>query len=127
MLKHPEVITEEYLDSHPEFIFVFGDNLDEKGLGGAAKLRYHKQALGFLTKKHSDDKDESFFRCDNYIDWYLKSVASLRDKIKLQPDKTFLISKLGAGLANRYGIFEKIIEPTLKSFLSDCQNVEFLW
>lgn len=37
-----------------------GDNLDGRGLGGAAKLRYHKQAIGFITKKHPDDEDESF-------------------------------------------------------------------
>lgn len=121
------IITEEYLDAHPNEIFVFGDNLDGRGLGGAAKLRYHKQAIGFITKKHPDDEDESFFNCENYIPWYLKAVSSLRNRIQRQPDKIFLISKLGAGLANRYGIFEKIIEPTIKVLLSDFNNVRFLW
>ena len=121
------IITEEYLDAHPNEIFVFGDNLDGRGLGGAAKLRYHKQAIGFITKKHSDNEDESFFTCENYITWYLRAVSSLRDRIERQPDKTFLISKLGAGLANRYGIFEKIIEPTIKVLLSDLNKVRWLW
>lgn len=121
------IITEKYLDVHPNEIFVFGDNFDGRGLGGAAKLRYHKQAIGFITKKHPDDEDESFFNCENYIPWYLSAVSSLRDRIKRQPDKIFLISKLGAGLANRYGIFEKIIEPTIKVLLSDLNNVRWLW
>ena len=121
------IITEEYLDAHPNEIFVFGDNLDGRGLGGAAKLRYHIQAIGFITKKHPDNEDESFFTCENYIAWYLGAVSSLSDRIKRQPDKTFLISKLGAGLANRYGIFEKIIEPTIKVLLSDLNNVRWLW
>lgn len=43
------------------------------------------------------------------------------------PNEIFLISKLGAGLANRYGIFEKIIEPTIKVLLSDLNNVRWLW
>lgn len=42
-------------------------------------------------------------------------------------DVEFLISKLGAGLANKYGIFEEVIEPHIKADLSDFENVRFLW
>ncbi|MFW6247318.1 MAG: hypothetical protein ACOC22_04070 [bacterium] len=39
----------------------------------------------------------------------------------------YLISKLGAGLANRYHIFDNIIEPNIKEDLSMFNNKRFLW
>jgi len=126
-MKRPEVITKEYLDRNPNLVFVFGDNTDRVGMGGAAVLRYHPQSLGFVTKIHPDNEETSFYTPSNYLDKYLIEIQKLRDEITNNPDKIFLITKLGAGLANAYGIWDKIIEPTIKILLSDFQNVEFLW
>ena len=51
----------------------------------------------------------------------------LKKVITENPDKTYLISKLGAGLANRYMIFETIIGPNIKKELLHFKNVRFLW
>lgn len=123
----PQIITEEYLNDHPEYVFVFGDNTQRQGLGGAAALRNHKQSIGFITKIKPTDEDESFFKPENYVDVYLREISHLRKQIKSNPEKIYLISKLGAGLANRYNIFEKVIESSMKSLLTDFNNVRFLW
>jgi len=58
----------------------------------------------------------------------IDKILALKDKlIESNPDKIYLISKVGAGLANDYGIFEQIIEPTIKPALSVYPNVRFLW
>jgi len=49
-------VSRGYLQTHPEYIFVFGDNLDRKGKGGAAKLRDMPNSLGFITKRHPNQK-----------------------------------------------------------------------
>ena len=46
-------ISLDFLDSTPNAYFIFGDNLTRKGNGGAAKLRVHPHAIGFITKKIS--------------------------------------------------------------------------
>ena len=128
-MKRPKTITEEYLNQNPDLVFVFGDNQDREGLGGAAALRYHKQSYGFITKVHPDDHPYSSYTPENYPAVYLEEMRELRNLLKnpRNRNKTFLITKLGSGLANRYGIWEKVIEPTIKILLKDCKNVEFLW
>lgn len=123
----PEVITEEFLNNNPEYIFVFGDNTQRQGLGGAAALRHHRQAVGFITKKTPGGEDKDYFTPENYIEVYLREISHLRKRIKDNKDKTYIITPLGAGLANRFKIFEQIIEPTIKSLLSDLNNVEYTW
>ncbi len=123
----PDMITAEWLDDNPDYVFVFGDNTIGEGMGGAAALRYHNQAIGFVTKRRPSDSDSDFYKVDEYIDRYIREVDRLRTTVKNYPNTIFLISKLGAGLANRFGIFEQIIEPTIKVLLSDLRNVKFLW
>lgn len=120
-------ITEQYLNEHPEAIFVYGDNHMRCGMGGAAALRLHPQSIGFITKKEPNDATDSFYKPENYLDTYLYEVQELRRFIQSHPEKTFMISRLGAGLANRFGIFEKIIDPTIRILLQDLSNVVFLW
>ena len=59
-------ITQEFLDNNPNAYFVFGDNLERYGHEGAAKLRDHPHAIGFITKKFPDNKDESFYKPEEY-------------------------------------------------------------
>ena len=45
-------ITREFVRNHPDFIFVFGDNLAKKGLGGQAReMRGEPNAVGIATKR----------------------------------------------------------------------------
>lgn len=120
------IITKEYLRENPDHIFVFGDNNLGKGYGGAAALRDELNAFGFTTKKAPNNIDSSFYRPGEYRQIFEQELESLIHFIETCPEKTFLISKIGSGLANRYKIWEKIIQPGLEC-LKKYPNVKFLW
>ena len=121
-------VTKKYLDDRPNSIFIYGENILKKGCGGAARLRYHTQSYGFITKKYPNhNMAEAYYMPSNYRVVFEKEVSALINMIKKNPDKEFLISKLGAGLANAYKIFEHIIEPDLPIKLKEFSNVKFLW
>lgn len=122
-----EIVTKQHLMDNPNHIFVFGDNLLRKGYGGAAKLRDIPNTYGFITKKYPNNNDNSFYTPDEYHDIYQREIDALRGLMLVNPDVVYLISKLGGGLANRYGIFEKVIEPNIKHDLSMFDNLKFLW
>jgi hypothetical protein len=121
------IITKQFLDENPNAVFIFGDNLRRVGYGGAAALRDHKQTYGFITKRNPDNMDESFYRPDNYIFDFNVYILELRLFIEKNIDKTFYVSQLGGGLANRYKIWEKVLKPGLEKHLSHYDNVVFLW
>ncbi len=120
------VVTEEYLKQNPNHVFVFGDNCLRKGKGGAAKLRDLPNTYGFITKKTPGWKNEDFYEPVEFESIFLNELIKLQMLISLTPNKKYLISKIGAGLANRYKIWEKVIEPNIKKQLS-FDNVIFLW
>lgn len=120
-------ITEQFLDSNPDSYFVFGDNLIRQGYGGAAILRDHPQAIGFVTKKFPDNRDTSFYDVGEYESLFFDELENLKTRIETEKDKTFYISQLGGGLANRYKIWENLIKPNLESSLNQFDNVVFCW
>jgi hypothetical protein len=121
------IMTGDFLDSNPKAIFVFGDNTIRQGYGGAAILRDHPQAYGFITKKYPDNKNESFYQPKEYATIFFDELVKLRENIREEPFKTFYISQLGGGLANKYNIWEKIIKSGLEKNLQEFPNVVFLW
>jgi hypothetical protein len=120
-------ITEQFLDSNPDSYFVFGDNLIRQGYGGAAILRDHPQAIGFVTKKFPDNRDTSFYDVEEYESLFFDELENLKTRIETEKDKTFYISQLGGGLANRYKIWENLIKPNLEGSLNQFDNVVFCW
>jgi len=120
-------ITHEFLDRTPNAYFVFGDNLERYGFGGAAKLRDHPHAIGFITKKFPDNKDNSFYKPEEYSSVFFEELSKLVKTIERRSDKIFYISQLGAGLANRYNIWEKLIHHNLVLTLEKYCNVVFCW
>jgi len=120
-------ITQIFLDENPNAYFVFGDNLERHGYGGAAKLRDHPRSIGFITKKFPDNKDESFYKPEEYSPVFFEELKKLKVIIQKQPNKTFYISQLGGGLANRYKIWEKLIRHNIVRDLSQFENVIFCW
>lgn len=120
-------MTKEFLDSNPNSIFVFGDNTIRQGYGGAAILRDHPQSYGFITKKFPNNDDNSFYTPKEYAVVFFDEIVNLIEKIKEEPFKTFYISQLGGGLANKYKIWEKIIKNGLEKNLTHLSNVIFLW
>jgi hypothetical protein len=122
MIEIPKYVTEKFLKNNPNVIFVFGDNTIRKGKGGAAKLRDEPNTYGFITKKYPNNNDRSFYRLQEYTSVFKLELSRLMIEIEANPDKTYLISKLGAGLANRYKIYEEIIQPNI-GVLRDYDNV----
>ncbi|MBT6047694.1 MAG: hypothetical protein HOG49_12815 [Candidatus Scalindua sp.] len=120
------IITEEYLIENPTHIFVFGDNLLRKGKKGASELRDLPNVLGFITKKYPNYKDSSYYHPEEYKTVFENEFDMLTAMIQVKHDNIFLISKLGSGLANKYGIWEKIICNRLKELI-EVDNVEFLF
>jgi hypothetical protein len=121
------IITREYLIEHPDHIFVFGDNTKRVGRRGAAILRYEPNTYGFITKRYPSNDDDAFFMNNaEYRRIFYMERCKLEEEIKAHLDKTYLISKLGAGLANKYNIWEKVIQPGLEP-LRKYPNVIFLW
>ena len=121
------LITKEFLELNSDFYFIFGDNLERYGTGGAASLRYHPHAIGFITKKFPDNNDSSFYRPEEYYPVFFEELDKLKKIIQKRPDKKFYISQLGAGLANKFFIWEKLIRHNLINQLGKFDNVVFCW
>lgn len=120
-------ITHEFLDCNPSAYFVFGDNLERWGHGGAAKLRDHPHAIGFITKKFPDNKDGSFYKPEEYSPVFFEELKKLKVIVEQRPGKTFYISQLGGGLANKFRIWQKLISHNLTKELEKFDNVIFCW
>lgn len=121
------IMSEDFLDKNKRAIFVFGDNTLRQGYGGAAALRDHPQTYGFITKKYPDNHDTSFYKPEDYSSIFFDELIKLKETIKDEPFKTFYVSQLGAGLANKYNIWEKVIKDGLEKNLQQYPNVVFLW
>mgnify|MGYP000228817337 FL=1 len=120
-------ITQEFLDNNPTAYFVFGDNLERCGYGGAAQLRDHPHSIGFITKKFPDNHDGSFYKPEEYSPVFFEELKKLKTIIEKRPEKVFYISQLGSGLANKYRIWDKLIRHNLVRTLDEFSNVIFCW
>jgi len=122
----PKIIDKDYLEDNPKVVFVFGDNIQRSGYGGAAVLRDCINAYGFITKKRPDNGSTSFFKPEEYKLRFEMEIKRLEKRVTASPNTTFLVSALGAGLANRYNIYEEVIEEGLKEFSKKFKNVKLL-
>jgi len=125
-MSQEEIITPQYLNENPNHIFVFGDNLLRVGKGGAAILRDEPNTYGFVTKIAPDNRASSFYTPEEYQEVFDTELQKLIEIIASNPDKLYLISKLGAGLANRNRIFEMVISAGVE-VLKEFENVKFLY
>ncbi len=70
MLEYRNHITREMLRSNPWTLFVFGDNLVRKGLGGQAKeMRGEPNAIGIATKRWPSRHKKAFFTDADFESW----------------------------------------------------------
>lgn len=120
------IISLKFLRDNPDHMFVFGDNLIHKGKKGAAMLRDEPNSYGFITKKRPSYDSSAYYRPAEYKHVFAKELEKLEGDIKACPHFTFMISKLGFGLANKYGIYQKVIREGLK-VLEKYPNVKFLF
>ena len=120
------IISTKFLRENPDHIFVYGDNTIGKGKKGAAIHRDEPNSYGFITKKRPSYDSSAYYRPAEYKHVFEKEMKKLVRDIEMCPHLTFLISKLGSGLANKYGIYEKVIKKGLKE-LEKYNNVKFLF
>jgi len=120
-------ITRGYLKAHPNEVFVFGDNTERWGKGGAAALRDCRNVYGFVTQKRPSHDANAHYKPEEFLLIYENEVRKLKKEIEKNPELTYLISRVGGGLANRFHIWEKIIEPRIRKDFGNYTNVKFLW
>ena len=120
------IVSTKYLRENPEHIFVFGDNKIGRGKKGAAIHRDEPNAYGFVTKKRPSYANDAYYKPREYKDVFDKELSKLIREIEANPTNTYLISRLGSGLANKYKIWEKVIKDGLK-VLEKYPNVRFLY
>lgn len=90
-------ITREYVREHPEYLFLYGDNLNMRGLGGQAKeMRGEFNAHRIPTKVKPTMEENAFFNDDMF------------EKIKCCYDMVFAINLAGF----RAGKFEAVVIPS---------------
>ena len=96
-----ELITREYVRSHPKKIFLFGDNLERRGYGGqAAAMRGEPNAIGIPTKKSPSYAASAFFTDEEFeqnklaIDRAFEEIAKA---VEEGPGRVIVIPVSGIG------------------------------
>lgn len=70
--------TRAYIKAHPDWLFVFGDNLERKGLGGqAAEARGEPNAIGIATKRKPTMEPDAFLSDSDYANWMAAERSTL--------------------------------------------------
>lgn len=68
VFKYQKYITRQDLKNNPDTLYVFGDNIVEKGFGGQAKeMRGEPNAIGIPTKMHPGNYPDDFFSNKDYM------------------------------------------------------------
>lgn len=120
-------VDENLLNSDPNAFFVFGDDLQHQNTEETAALRHHPRAIGFVTKKAPSHIRGSIFTAEEYSKVFFKMLDQLTEHIVKNSSRTFYISALGHGKANKYRIWELIVRHNLEEALAELDNVVFCW
>lgn len=112
-------ITPETCRQHPEIVFVFGDNLIQKGKAGQACIRDEPNAFGIPTKRLPSMSEHAFF--SDQPDELCAVVQSLTFLLGLSESRRIVFPmELGTGLAK---MPEK--SPKIHEFLVDSVEEHF--
>lgn len=96
-------ITRDMLRAAPDARYVFGDNLQRRGLGGQAKeMRGEPNAIGIPTKKAPSLADHAFFKDNDTFAWEAINAGLLEVKAALDEGRVVYFPKdgIGNGLAS---------------------------
>ena len=113
-------ITREFVRNHPDFLFVFGDNLAKKGLGGQAReMRGEPNAIGIATKRSPSMNSDAFFSDSDIHNVIV--MGAIKDSFRilefhLLSGDVVVIPKngVGGGLANL-----PVNAPLIDTFIKD--------
>ena len=92
-------ITKELVTSHPDWLFLFGDNIARLGFGGqAAVMRGQPNAIGIRTKKFPNWNEQSYFTDAEY-EQNCRLIAEdfVRVREALAEGRTVVVSSHGLG------------------------------
>lgn len=99
-----KIITRSKIRENPDVLYLFGDNLLRKGLGGQAKeMRGEENTIGVVTKKYPSNHNSSFFKDEDFEQWleeFSKDIDKLETAIKSNKYRALVIPKIGQGLAD---------------------------
>lgn len=114
------IILREKLRKNPDVLYIFGDNLIRKGLGGQAKeMRGESNAIGIVTKRYPSNSPTSFIHDSDLDINHLKTIVDndiSRVIIALKSGKyrALVIPQLGVGLAKLH-----INAPNFYKYIQD--------
>ena len=118
-----KVITRDKIKENPDVLYLFGDNLLRKGLGGQAKeMRGEPNTLGIVSKKYPSNNISSFYTDEDFYPWlevFSADIRSLAEKINSGQYKALVIPPIGVGLAdlpNKAPRIYKYLKTTLDEF-----------
>lgn len=98
-VEYRKMIYREDLQKEPDTYFLFGDNLQEVGLGGqAAEMRGEPNAIGIPTKRKPSWTEDSFFSNNDIFEacFYIDKAF---DRIPVDANVVVPEDGLGTGLA----------------------------
>ncbi|MBX3291042.1 MAG: hypothetical protein KF855_17160 [Acidobacteria bacterium] len=98
-IERMQFITREYVRANRDKLFLFGDNLEQRGFGGqAAAMRGEPNALGIPTKKNPSYKAGAFFSDDEFEQNKTVIDAAFAEVIKAVTDSIHVIVVPSDGL-----------------------------
>ena len=98
-----QMYTKELLRAHPDRLFIFGDNMENRGKGGQAVIRDEPNAFGIATKHSPHSGSNAYFSNDDLFNQ--KVMYRLNRQLDILEDKAlstvlvFPTGGLGTGLS----------------------------
>src|SRR5207245_908390 len=98
-IERMQFITRENVRANADKLFLFGDNLEHRGLGGqAAAMRGERNAIGIPTKKSPSNKGDAFFSDDEFEQNKMAIDAAFAEVSRAATDSIRAIVIPSAGL-----------------------------
>ncbi len=92
-----------YIKAHPDWLFVFGDNMMRHGLGGqAGEARGEPNAIGIATKMKPSMEPDAFLADHDHDNWFAAERPTMRrlmDASKSGRTIIWPLDGIGTGLA----------------------------
>lgn len=101
----PKVLVRADLQDNPDLLYCYGDNMEERGMGGqASQMRGEPNAIGVPTKWKPDMTPDAFFRDSDFQTTAVRLAITSpfrRMRRELMTGRTLVIPAdgLGTGLA----------------------------
>lgn len=102
--------TRAYIKAHPDWLFVFGDNLARagkaQGAGQAAEARDEPNAIGIATKRRPSMDESAFLTDEDYDEWVAAERSTLRRLMEASKNGRTIVWPLD-GIGTNRGQLEK--------------------